>query len=107
MVRVGRLLSLDQVFEIEVGGGDNVMTEYLGDLKCGFNAGPDCYLDIGDLAAKPHRDQPGTDLLDAVQLDLGRFGRGIGGFYNADETAGLDQSYRGQGLAGVVDGVGD
>ena len=56
MVRVGRLLSLDQVFEIEVGGGDNVMTEYLGDLKCGFNAGPDCYLDSGDLAAKPHRD---------------------------------------------------
>ena len=106
MVRGGRL-GLNQVFEIEMGGGNDVMADHLGDLERGCDAGLDRHLDGGDLAAKPHRDQPGADLLDAEQLYLCRFGCGVGGFDDADEAAGLDQSYRGQGLAGVVDGVGD
>ena len=97
----------DQIFEIKVGGGYNVVADYASDLERGFHAGSDCYLDSGNVAAKPYRDQPGADLLDAEQLYLCRFGCGVGGFDDADEAAGLDQSYRGQGLAGVVDGVGD
>ena len=61
----------DQIFEIKVGGGYNVVADHLSDLERGFDAGSDCYLDGGNVAAKPYRDHPGADLRDGEQLDLG------------------------------------
>ena len=61
----------DQIFEIKVGGGYNVVADHLSDLERGFDACPDRYLDGADVAAEPYRDQPGADLLDGEQLNLG------------------------------------
>lgn len=86
---------MEQVFEIYVGGGNHVMADNLADLERSLHAGLYRHLHGGDLATEAHRNEPGTDLLDAEKFDLSGLSRRVGRFDDSDEAACFDQSYRG------------
>ena len=88
-------MALEQVFEIYVGGGYHMMAYDFADLERSLHAGLYRHLHGGDLAAEAHRHEPGTDLLDAEEFDLGGLNRRVGRFDDSDEAPCFDQSYRG------------
>ena len=78
-----------------MGSWNDVMADSFGDLKRGMHARIYRHLHGGDLPAEAYRNQPGADLFNAEQFDLGGLGRRVGRFDDSNEPARLDQSYRG------------
>ncbi len=73
----------------------------LRDLPHRLACGTDGSLHRGGITPKTHRNETAANTLDAQQLDIGRFGGGIGGCQDADQTVRLDEPDGGIGHVGA------